>query len=502
MKSYIDHLSTLLSQKKSSSTNRSSAIFPVIYNSNLKMKLYFLNYWQIKRDIDHLLCRVYLRNSSGGLTYKKYFYVDKIKSYEIDLMKILGTTLPFEGSLEIEFCSPENLVFPFPAVCIHYYNSQFSTFVHTSQRVYNDKKDALINYRKKIIESGFNIVFNDTYAPFITLINGEKEIKNKSLILSAINSSEENLDKKLKLSLKPYQSTQLHLDDWQDLQSHLNDKAGTMKLKLFDTNSFPRLIVGNRSKKNQSMSITHTYYDLSKESGVENYFKRPPQSWYGATLMLPYDPKQTSKVYFYPLYSPAEFTIDLEAYSSSGILIDRFESILEISKGSALKCLNLNEYANGSNVSSFRMIAKSDKLLPARIKIGFDVGQYPKQLPCNICTNFIPFNEKLLSKKETFKWTPMLLDGEIWIHNDSALIDYDQSANVSLTFYRECDTQTLTEKFTIKPFGTLKIIAEKNIKAFLNAKSGFCTINSDNPFITTFYFDKSKPKSIGGDHGF
>ena len=43
---------------------------------------------------------------------------------------------------------------------------------------------------------------------------------------------------------------------------------------------------------------------------------------------------------------------------------------------------------------------------------------------------------------------------------------------------------------------------EKKIKEFLKKKPGWVTIQSDNPFVTGWYFELSKNNSVGADHLF
>jgi len=185
MKSYEDHLESLLSKSPGNNCHRASAIFPVFFDANISMRLLFLNYWLLKRKIDHLLCRLYLRDIKGNTIFKKFFYVDDIRGYSVDLSRLIGRRYPFGGSLEIEFASPENLVFPYPAVVVHYQGAHFSTVVHSAQRTFNDDKDEKESTRTQVLESGFNIYADKDCAPFLTYINGPRPLHKKNIQLAA-----------------------------------------------------------------------------------------------------------------------------------------------------------------------------------------------------------------------------------------------------------------------------------------------------------------------------
>ncbi len=505
MKSYRKHLETLLSPDPKSQCNLSSAIFPVFYSPDVCMKLLFLNYWRLKRNLDSILCRLILRDPSGKTIHKKCFYVEKIQAYEINLRDWIGLALPFIGSIEIQFSSIHNLVFPYPAVVVHYQGKHFSTFVHSAQRAYTEPQKAS---KKSIIESGFNIYATDSRFPFVTFINGASALKQKKMGLWAINSRQQVLKKEIMINSKPFQTHSILLKDWKELRPHLNGKAGCMKVQLFQSQTFPRLIAGNYDSSDASMSITHTYYDLSKHCEPEDYWSRFKQ-WHLASLTLPLHrlPQAFTRITFYPIISPATFWIDLEIYNASGLLLKTVEKCLSIEEKAALTHLELSPHIQGlKDPASVRLIAQScQDSIPSRIKIGLDVGYDQGGFPCNICTNFQVANPTLEQKKSAFRWAPMLpanLNGSIWCLNGSPKKNYKQLAKLRCTFYRKQDSKTLTLEKTLKPHGSFCIEHTAKTRAFFQDSIGWCVIQSENPFITTFYFSEHDHKMIGGDHGF
>lgn len=512
MKSYQEHLSSLLSSKPTSICNQSSAIFPLFYNPECKTKLLFFNYWKLKRKIDHLLCRLYLRDQEGQLIFKKCFFVDEIRSYEIDLSRLLSIHYPFLGSIEIEFSSPSNLVFPFPAVVVTYEGKNFLTYVHSSQRIIKDKKGKESKSKNKIIESGFNIYASKEVNPFLTFVNGPCEIKNKEIKLFAYNFLQKKLDKTLHISSKPYQTHYLSLKDWKELPDHLQNKPGCLKAELFSSQTFPRLIVGNYDEKRHSMSVTHSYYDLSHSKKEADYWVYDSKNWHAQSLSLPLaiDAQLDSKIYFYPIYSPAHFYIDAEIYDKSGKLLKQIENVIEIEDKPSFQTLNASELTLGLSSKDSLMIkliarAHLEGKIPTRIKVGLDLGFKKGGFPCNICTNFSPANPSLETKPSAFRWAPMLpskYQGWITCINDCPQKNYQKKAQVECTFYRLKDTLTISQTYTLPPHGHLNLKHTQKTKEFFEDEIGWCVLKSDNPYLSTYYFSKHPQKMVGGDHGF
>lgn len=512
MKSYKDHLESLVSKSPSSHCNRASSIFPVFSDSNISMELLFLNYWRLKRNIDHLLCRYYLRDWKGNLIFKKCFYVDDVKAYSLKLSEILGRRVPFSGSLEVEFCSPENLVFPYPGVVVYYRGKHFSTCVHSAQRTFNDEQDQKTNGRAHAIESGFNIYANETSFPFLTYINGKKPLSKQVIELAAYNKDQKVIGAQLKLDCAPYGTTYLSLEHWKELKPHLKGEAGCIKAKLSDPSIFPRLIVGNKNTANQSIAVTHTYYDLIQSQKEKDYWKTPNSNWHPAALSLPLKKlsKYKTRVYFYPIYSPSKFWIDLEIFNLEGNKVKEIKKVYEQKDTPRFSYLDADSFSKNLDSDqsyTFRMIAQSPEgtSIPARIKIGYDVGYKSGGFPCNICTNFYPANPSLENKKAAFRWAPFMpqhLSGSIWCLNDAPKKEYKKTAKIKLTFFRYQDTKKIEESKKIPAHGALELISTKKLSDFFQGEPGWCTFESDNPYITTYYFSEHPSGMIGGDHGF
>ena len=150
MKSYYQHLKS--TQEFGENQNllkkpilRSSAIFPVIHNESFSSSIHFLGYWLLKRNILEVTLIITLRDANGKTILRKTEIVNDAKAYSINLHSLLKEinqeTKNFLGSIEIEFHTTRDMVFPYPALVLEYHNDSFNTCVHTLGRIYNDLDD-------------------------------------------------------------------------------------------------------------------------------------------------------------------------------------------------------------------------------------------------------------------------------------------------------------------------------------------------------------------------
>ena len=147
MKSYSQHLKSTQEFGETHSTIkkpilRSSGIFPVIQNQHYSSSIHFLGYWLLKRNIPEITLGITLRNADGTTLLQKTEIIDVAKAFSVNLSSLLSEIdfdikNNFLGSIEIEFHSTKDLVFPYPALVLEYHNEKFNTCVHTLGRIYN-----------------------------------------------------------------------------------------------------------------------------------------------------------------------------------------------------------------------------------------------------------------------------------------------------------------------------------------------------------------------------
>ncbi len=527
MRSYYEHLETAMAALKTAvpphPTLRSSAIFPVFNLLNIHSRILFMGYWILKRNIHEILAVVNLRSEKGTLLSRQSFTITEPKTFRVELQDQLSlagmpTDQPFIGSLEIEFYSTVHLVFPFPAVVINYYGPHFSTVVHTAQRVYNDFEDKKRNSQSSVPESGFNIYADDNHEPFIGLINGPEPVEDSTFSMEFYNLHRQSLKHDILLGkMDAYETRVIYPAQEVNLKEFLQGEVGAAKARFQVNWIFPRLVVGNIDNRVPALSITHTYYDTSGSASTSDYWQPSEPKWYDATLMVPLFARNHhfTNIYFYPIYSPSSFDIDIEIYSEEGKCLGSKKRALSLeSPFSELKRIELKHLLNElkiplENPLVARLIAipSSQSRLPARIKIGLDVGNDPAQMPCNICTNLQPFNPALENKPKSFRWGPVLCDqpeASIWITNSAPQVNYTREAEVELTFFREEDASTCKRMFLLHPHGFRTIYPNEDpeLRDFFKNKIGWFTATTTNPYTSTYYFAESSSGIVGGDHGF
>jgi hypothetical protein len=250
------------------------------------------------------------------------------------------------------------------------------------------------------------------------------------------------------------------------------------------------------------MILTHTYYDESACAGQGDFWIKEGDYWHSAALMLPLNGGVENSISFYPIYSPSPFKIAAEIRDESGKIVARDDNFFIATGKFERKPLKLPE---ASGFFSLRLIAKetSETPIPARIKVALNIGS---RIPCNICTNLQPYYPNWETKKRSFKWLPLLFDqkgAKTIIMNSSPLKDYKDAAEAHCVFYRESDDQTLVRDIAIPPHG-FHVLDESDseLKDFLQGGIGWVTVESGNPYLTTYYFVFHESGVVGGDHGY
>lgn len=518
MRSYWDHLKTQENKNGGSTFQhpqfRSSALFPVLQTKELSTRLIYLGYWLVKRNIPSIGNVVTLRNKAGRTLFREFNEITLPKCYRIELADLLKKAShsqeeDFEGSIEVEFYSAKPLVFPFPAVTINYYGSHFSSVVHSAERVYNDFDDRERNQKNKVKESGFDLHVSEDTEPFFALSNGPEKVDD-ILEIQAINHQNQDFILKVDNILAPYETRFFYPARMMPLKEFMEGKTGTMKIRVSLPWVFPRLLAGNRNSGG-AMILTHTYYDSTECDAPQDFWLKQGESWYSAALMLPLRGKDfENSISIYPIYSPSPFKLAAEIYDMQGTLLSRTENFFLQDKDSIFQRISLNPLIDKlpkQDFYSLRLSAEESSLkpIPTRIKIAINIGS-PENLPCNICTNLQPYYPEWESKKRSFRWLPLLFDqkgAKTFIMNSSPLKNYQESVLVRITLYREKDDAILKREVQIPPNGFIVLSEDdEELKDFLQGNIGWAIIESENPYLITYYFVFHPSGTVGGDHGY
>ena len=528
MKSYYQHLKS--TQEFGESENllkkpvlRSSAIFPVIHNESYSSSIHFLGYWLLKRNIQEITLVITLRNSDGKILLRKIQIINQAKAFSINLKNLLEETnldnlKNFIGSIETEFNSTRDMVFPYPALVLEYHNNNFNTCVHTLGRIYNDIEDLKENDETLVPETGFDIHESNDLTSFLSFVNGPLENSDGYIQYTITNHDSKKLTGDFHLGkINPFETKFVYLKEHiPNLCEFLNNQSGSVSLTHNFEGFYPRFLAGNIQKSFPSVSFTHSYYDCTSCISESDYWSRVNENHFDSSIYVPIFQKnnQFTDLIIYPNLSPSNFILQIDIHDKNGKKISENTNFLELnSNEQKLIKVNLN-----SIISSLDLSTKDDDVaahiitkfqnnkIPSRIKFGLDVGMkgLNSKLPCNICFNMRLGNPLLENKPGSFHWAPMFYGRNtvLTLGNFSTKKNYEKNANLELNFYRIEDSSFLTEKISLKPNSEKRFtMNDFNLKNFLKTE-GWVTIRADNPYVHGYYFNMNSSGSVAGDHLF
>ena len=528
MKSYYSHLSSRKEfGEKIDNTRkpilRSSAVFPVVKNEIYTSRINFLGYWLIKRKIPEVHLLITLRDQIGNTLYRKSKIISSVQAFSIILNSLLDDIQiskdeNFIGSIETEFFTTQDMVFPYPALVLEYYNDEFNTCVHTLGRIYNDFEDLRENEQTTVPETGFDIHSNDDLNSFLSFVNGPILNQCGKIEYIITNSNSEKFSGSFQLDeIKPYETKFIFLKDFiPNLNQLLGNLSGSISLKHNFEGFYPRLLVGNIQNSFPSVSFTHSYYDCSSCTSDTDFWNRIDENFYDSSVYFPLflNNNQFTDLVIYPNFSPSEYVLHLEIYSINGKKLFEDPEFQKVkSHDSKLIKIKFKELITKLNlprneISCARVITKFyEKKIPTRIKFGLNVGnsEIKSKLPCNICFNSNLGNPNIEKKPGSFHWSPLFKNGSciISLANFSNNKSYSKPAKISLNFYHENDSESISRSISLEPYQEFKLSLEddKELKKFFKT-NGWMTATADNPHIQGFYFTFHPSGSVSGDHFF
>jgi len=523
MKSYYKHLASTLEYGETQESLRkpilrSSGIFPVIKNENFSSRILFMGYWLLKRNIPEVSIIITLRSNDGKILLRKIQTINSPKAFSIELDSLLheiNINSDFLGSLEIEINTTRDMVFPYPALVLEYFGNDFSTCVHTIERIYNDFEDLNENEQSKVPESGFDIYCNQDLDPFMAFVNGL--LKNQDGVVDYVitNSKSEKLSGSFHLGgINPYETKFIKLsENISNLENFLGNSSGSISLSHNFEGFYPRLLVGNMQNSFPSVSFTHSYYDCTSCNSESDFWSRINDDFYDSSVYIPLFLTNNffTDLVIYPNFSPSDFNLQIDLYDKIGNKIRRLDNFMVIkSKESKLIKIDFKKIIDDLNldknlVSSAHIITKfSSSKIPSRIKFGLNIGieKSKSKLPCNICFNSKMGNPNIDSKPGSFHWAPIFVQNSVvTISNFSSKKNYTKDATVELKFYRKEDSTTISKEIKLKPFSEFRLTLDDDLKNFLK-EDGWMTIKSNNPYIQGYYFIFHPSGSVAGDHFF
>jgi len=258
------HTKTFISQADNYAGNfgevlRSSAIFWIKNNENIKTTISFSNYWKFKNFLDvRVLLNV--RSLEGKLLERIPINFEKseICNYE--------PNQNFEGSVEVEVFSIKNMRIPYAAIMAIYECSESISMVHSYSRIYSLHE---IEENRTITvgeESCWTLRDNADTTSFCVIHNGAYEQEGQIVTLAIRNhlGKEKTIDYKLK-KLNPYETLIIEpKKQFPEIVNWLNGNIGNGRLSFKLNGSFTRMLCGIKKEDNSQLQVTHSNFDYSK----------------------------------------------------------------------------------------------------------------------------------------------------------------------------------------------------------------------------------------------
>lgn len=260
-------LASAFNARSSFFAHRSSAIFPVRISAASDLHIVFLNYWLVKNGTRSIGVNLRLYDADGQLMVRTS--LEKIEvhndiSIRAGLVEPNALPMPFEGMVEVEIVSSENLRFTFPAILgVYEANGCFSS-VHSAGRVRNADE---VKSRSTSEETNWTCKFvrgeDERYAvvPFFHYFVGAEPLTgHESIEVNLLDPagrvlSTRNVDVG---HMPPFSSRIFYADEIFDL-AEVPQAGSFLSVRLVAYDVFPRLVVGNFHRGPDFLEVTHSF---------------------------------------------------------------------------------------------------------------------------------------------------------------------------------------------------------------------------------------------------
>jgi hypothetical protein len=247
-------------------SNRSSCIFPIYFKDTKNdLHIVFLNYWTIKNNIpkENLVVNFRIYNSEGSLVKRHtVFELSYHNQFSIrDILSELNQSF-FEGMVEVEIISTQNLRFSFPGIVGIYQADDLFSVVHSAGRIKNSDEVQTISYTH---ETNWNCKFSEEITPFFHYFNGHSRPTEANLKVCLRSQTGNIIEEKMIgiEEMNPFSSNFFFADE---LFTKNKLKEGNFISVLVEHGAtFPRLVVGNYFKKLFHMEVTHSFPIIEKK---------------------------------------------------------------------------------------------------------------------------------------------------------------------------------------------------------------------------------------------
>ncbi len=295
---------------------RASALFYAFCDAEFDTRIAFMNYWREKNGNPDVGVMLTVRDTQGARRARTHVRLRDM-TYDFSLREMLGGVASFQGSIELEAYSPEDLKFQFPGLSVFYQSRRGSSYVHTNQRVYNDAEDRLRGASLNPWQTGFDVDMA-RHEPFVFVVNGPEPYDGGDIPLRWLNAQGHELATVMPLAALPaYGAVRLALGEQAGAREWLGEKPGLCKMDLPLQGVHLRLAAGNALRDGSWLSVTHSYFDAT---GHDDYFNAGSLPAGVAPAFIPFNLSDGMDVelVLYPIYAPASLRLSLTSYDSAG----------------------------------------------------------------------------------------------------------------------------------------------------------------------------------------
>jgi len=288
--------------------NRASAVFPIYFvNKENDLFISFLNYWKIKNNNDKVILVFRIYNSSGQLKARQYY--SSLKNNNCFSIRSVIKDLKFQGMVDVEVISTENLRYPFPAITGIFKSKDYFSSVHSAGRIRGVDEPQT---QHETLETNWTCKFEKNITPFFHYFNGPRY--DKPDLKVALHSPEGRKVREVFLNKKEYRPFESKIFLIDKLFKKNNFKRNMfISVKCQNSDVFRRMVVGNLHKKINHLEVTHSFPWQNKADYCPSTINKVP----GAILNLYKNKKLDLKARIFPTNSKGSIRYSVKLQTES-----------------------------------------------------------------------------------------------------------------------------------------------------------------------------------------
>lgn len=516
---YENTIATMLRTERGAYSNltylpvfRASALFYAVHDERHQTYVSFLNYWREKNANSRVSALVSLRNHDGALVRRLHFPISA-SAYTIrsrDLLEGLGN-VPFEGSIEVEVFSDSDLKFAFPAMLVFYETPGGVSYVHSNQRVFNNREDERRSSPLNPAQTGFDVRFDNGRSSHIWLVNGPRQIDKAEAVIRFFRPDGKVMEAGVPVGpLSPFGTRRIDLGSIPGAAAHLGEQTGCIKVDVPLPDMFCRFLAGIDDADGNWRAITHSYFDCEKHT---DYYLESEQPGVDPCLIPVHLVEGVDcDLVFYPILSPADLSLSMRAYDSDGKVRAEFPVIASFdAKDGRIERLDVRQALKRAGIAdtagfySVHVRAK-DGRIPARITFGLNY-RIGDRAGTNISSSALLASSHG-EKRRSWLWgAAFMRSGSrniVMVSNLSKRYPAGGAADYKLTLVGEsgplCEYSGTVADGWGDNLEVEAILKEKGVTA--EGDIVWYILQSDNPNLIANQINVSAAGNVGGDHSF